>query len=52
MKFELHTVESAPEAVKPDLESAEKSYGSIPLPGHRNWPGDVRGYTCKPGHRS
>ncbi len=30
MKFELHTIESAPEAVKPDLEAAQKAYGSIP----------------------
>lgn len=30
MKFELHTIETAPEAVKPELEAAQKAYGSIP----------------------
>jgi len=30
MKFELHTIESAPEAVKAELETAEKAYGNIP----------------------
>lgn len=30
MKFELHTVESAPEAVKPDLRAAQEAYGSLP----------------------
>ena len=30
MNFELHTIESAPESVKPELEAAEKAYGSIP----------------------
>ena len=30
MNFELHTIESAPEAVKPELEAAQKAYGSIP----------------------
>ena len=30
MKFQLHTIESAPEAVKPELEAAEEAYGSIP----------------------
>jgi uncharacterized peroxidase-related enzyme len=30
MKFELHTLESAPEAVKPELEAARNAYGSIP----------------------
>jgi len=30
MKFTLHSVESAPEAVKPELESAQQAYGSIP----------------------
>ena len=30
MKFELHTIESAHEAVKPELEAAQKAYGSIP----------------------
>ena len=30
MKFEFHTIESAPEAVKPDLEAAKKTYGTVP----------------------
>lgn len=30
MKFELHSIDTAPEAVKPELESAQKAYGSIP----------------------
>lgn len=30
MKFELHTIESAPQAVKPELEAADEAYGSIP----------------------
>lgn len=30
MKFELHTIESAPAAVKAELAAAEKAYGSIP----------------------
>ncbi|MEE9327031.1 MAG: carboxymuconolactone decarboxylase family protein [Cocleimonas sp.] len=30
MKFELHTVESAPESVKPELEVAQEAYGTIP----------------------
>lgn len=30
MKFELHSIESAPEAVKPELEAAQSAYGSIP----------------------
>lgn len=30
MKFDLHTVESAPPAVKPELEAAQKAYGSVP----------------------
>jgi len=30
MNFELHTVESAPESVKPDGEAAQSAYGSIP----------------------
>jgi uncharacterized peroxidase-related enzyme len=30
MKFEFHTIESAPESVKPDLEAAQKAYGSVP----------------------
>lgn len=30
MKFEFHTIESAPEAVKPDLEAAQKAYGTVP----------------------
>ena len=30
MKFELHTIESAPASVKPELEAAQKAYGSIP----------------------
>ena len=30
MNFELHTIESAPETVKPELEAAQKAYGSIP----------------------
>jgi uncharacterized peroxidase-related enzyme len=30
MNFELHTIESAPAAVKAELQAAEKAYGSIP----------------------
>jgi uncharacterized peroxidase-related enzyme len=30
MNFELHTPESAPDAVKPDLEAAQKAYGTVP----------------------
>ena len=30
MNFEQHTIESAPESVKPELEAAQKSFGSIP----------------------
>ncbi len=30
MKFDLHTVESAPEEAKSELEAAQKAYGSIP----------------------
>ena len=30
MKFELHSIDSAPEAVKPELEAAQKAYGSVP----------------------
>jgi uncharacterized peroxidase-related enzyme len=30
MKFELHTIESAPETVKHELKTAEKAFGSIP----------------------
>ena len=30
MNFELHTIESAPDAVKAELTNAEKTYGSIP----------------------
>ena len=30
MKFEQHTIESAPAAVKKELEAAQKAYGSIP----------------------
>jgi AhpD family alkylhydroperoxidase len=30
MNFDLHTIESAPEAIKPELEVAQKAYGSIP----------------------
>ena len=30
MKFEFHTIESAPETVKPDLETAQKAYGAVP----------------------
>ena len=30
MKFELHTIDTAPDAVKPELEAAQKAYGSIP----------------------
>ena len=30
MKFEFHSIESAPEAVKPDLEAAQKAYGAVP----------------------
>ena len=30
MNFELHTIESAPESVKPELETAQATYGTIP----------------------
>ena len=30
MKFELHSIESAPEDIKIELEEAQKTYGSIP----------------------
>jgi len=30
MNFELHTVKSAPDSVKPELEAAQSTYGSIP----------------------
>ena len=30
MKFELHTIETAPETVKSELEAAQSAYGSIP----------------------
>lgn len=30
MNFELHSVESAPEAVKPELKAAQAAFGSIP----------------------
>ena len=30
MKFELHTLESAPKAILSELEAAQKAYGSIP----------------------
>ena len=30
MKFELHTIESAPAAVRSELQATEKTYGSIP----------------------
>ncbi len=30
MQFELHTIESAPESVKPELEAAQEAYGTIP----------------------
>jgi uncharacterized peroxidase-related enzyme len=30
MKFELHTIETAPEIVKSELEAAQSAYGSIP----------------------
>ncbi|MFK5894200.1 MAG: carboxymuconolactone decarboxylase family protein [Pseudomonadota bacterium] len=30
MKFELHSIESAPEAVKAELETAQQAYSSIP----------------------
>lgn len=30
MKFELHTIESAPEAVRSDLKAAQEAYGSLP----------------------
>lgn len=30
MEFELHTIESAPEAVKPELEAAQTAFGTIP----------------------
>lgn len=30
MRFELQTIETAQEAIKPELEAAQKTYGSIP----------------------
>ena len=30
MKFEFHSIESAPESVKPELEAAQKDYGAVP----------------------
>lgn len=30
MNFELHTIESAPNAIKPELEAAQETYGTIP----------------------
>jgi uncharacterized peroxidase-related enzyme len=30
MKFEFHTIESAPEAAKPELEAAQKAFGAVP----------------------
>jgi uncharacterized peroxidase-related enzyme len=30
MEFKLHTIESAPEAVRQELQAAQKAYGSIP----------------------
>ena len=30
MKFEFHSIESAPETVKTDLEAAQKAYGTVP----------------------
>ena len=30
MKFEFHTIESAPESVRPELEAAQKAYGAVP----------------------
>ena len=30
MKFELHTLESAPESVRAELQAAEKAYGAVP----------------------
>lgn len=30
MKFKLHTLESAPESVRTELQAAEKAYGAIP----------------------
>ena len=30
MKFELHTIESAPEAVKPELQAVQAAFGTIP----------------------
>lgn len=46
MDFDLHTVESAPEAVKPELESAQKAYGSIPnlYRGFANNPATLKVY--------
>ena len=46
MKFELHTIESAPEAVKPDLQAAEKAYGSVPnlYRGFATAPAALKGY--------
>lgn len=30
MNFKLHTIDSAPDAAKPNLQAAEKAYGTIP----------------------
>lgn len=30
MKFELHTIETAPEPVRPELQAAQQAYGAIP----------------------
>jgi len=30
MKFEFHTIESAPDAAKPDLDAAQKAFGAVP----------------------
>ena len=30
MKFEFHSIESAPESVRPELGAAEKAYGAVP----------------------
>lgn len=46
MRFELHTIESAPEAVKPELQAAEKAYGAIPnlYRGFANSPATLKIY--------
>jgi AhpD family alkylhydroperoxidase len=46
MKFELHSIESAPETVRSELESAQQAYGSIPnlYRGFANNPATLKVY--------